>query len=394
MSGLLRSVIPAALVALLILACAGARPYRIPAGPSAGFDRRLVRVLVYSGTADVRVFSASRMTMRDLISGAVVLVTHGNPLTITLSSLKRPVLIESSDAPIFVNDSQYRGYIEVRAADGKVLVINTVSVRDYLLGVVPGEIPASWEPAALQAQAIAARSFLYYRLANPPSRVPAWYDVDSTTRFQVYKGLGVEQPSTVDAVLDTDSQVLLWEGRPAITYFHSTCGGHTAEANDVWSGPGQSYLASVRCRYCGDSTRFRWRAQLKFDEIEAALRKSHGTAVKITGVSFKRHGERVVSVTIRHRRGELQLSGNNFRLLIPGDALKSLVFASRREGRVVHLEGRGWGHGVGLCQWGARGMAKRGYSAKEILRFYYRGVDIRGVHGIPVARKSGPVNAQ
>src|SRR6266581_7824997 len=219
-----------------------------------------VRVLLTSGVATLPLGSAADFRVRDA-TGAVHDVTAGSyTLTpalklkvdgeATARALPGPLLFQTGSSPLQLKHL-YRGSIQVDLVDGKLRAINMVGLEQYLYGVVPSEMPFTWHPEALKAQAVVARS---YALAT---RRTGAFDLYSDTRSQVYLGLEHEKPSTNAAVNDTAGQVVLYEGEVAKTYFFSTSGGRTASAEDVWGEP-VPYLVAVPDPYDSISPYHNW----------------------------------------------------------------------------------------------------------------------------------------
>ena len=289
--------------------------------------------------------------------------------------VRQPVVVEPENSPLKLNGNPYRGSIELVPFNGVIHVINILMVDEYLTSVVPGEIPAGWEPDALKAQAVAARTYTYYQIIeNRKKRAP--YDMDATVNSQVYRGMIDEKKSTTEAVMDTSGEIIVYDQRPILSYFHSTCGGKTSDDKYVWSNNPMPYLNSVRCGYCNDSTKFRWESRLTLEEIRKHVSAQNPDIGRIRTVTFRRNNDRVTDVVIKHARGTLTISGNNFRLMFPPEKIRSLYFNSKKIDNGLYLTGYGWGHGVGMCQWGARGMARRGFKYRDILKHYYTRVKI------------------
>ncbi len=333
-------------------------------------DDHTVRVLIAESKSPITIFSKSRVKIRGIKSGKVLLDTDGRSITLNPEKILTPLIVESWNSPIEVDKKAYRGSMEIHNVLGKISVINVLSMGDYLKSVIPGEIPANWNAEALKAQAIASRTYAYHHILGNKNR--KLYDLDATTSFQVYKGMVSEKPFTNDAVESTSGEVLMYNGGPILAFFHSTCGGRTADNGDLWEGKNHPYLKSVPCPYCESSPHYRWSTDLTLDKIRESLQRHNQFTGRIRSIAFKSHEGRVTDVIVRHTQGVTTMKGNQFRLLFPTDSLKSTFFVSKKGGRGLHFEGRGWGHGVGLCQWGARGMAEKGFNYKKILQYYYR----------------------
>jgi len=330
--------------------------------------------LILKTSYDFTVSSKSRLKITDKKSRRVIYDSHGKQITLNPSKISSPMIVESTGGLISVNQKEYRGNFEFHNLMGKVYAINIVSVEEYLMSVVPSEIPALWEPEALKAQAVAARTYAYYHLFKKNKK--SLYDVDASTNFQVYRGASVEKEPTTRAVNDTAGEIIMFRNEPVLAYFHSTCGGHTVDDRHVWERSDHKYLEGVTCRYCGDSPTYNWKTVVSLDELRQKLSTKYRSIGQIKNIRFHRASGRVTAVDIGHTGGKVKLSGNDFRLLFPGKRILSTYFKSRyiRDGLIIR--GKGWGHGVGLCQWGSRGMARSGADYKTILKHYYSHITV------------------
>jgi len=356
-------------------------PYGMSGRQGRGADGIIVRVMI-DKTSGGSVIDSER-PMRIMYPNGMTATAVG-PIVLDATSTVGKMLVEPGGRPLRYNGAPYRGSIEICQSEGKILVINRVTVREYLMSVVPGEIPSKWGREALKAQAVAARTYCYTHLYHAAGR-RTLYDLSSTTDSQVYRGMNVETPETTEAVAATDGEILTYGDRPIVAYFHSTCGGKTSDAKFVWEHSDLPYLRSVECSYCAASPKFAWQTRLSREEVRSAFTRRYPTISSIKGITLKKKHGRVVAVSVRHSRGTIVLRGNEFRLLFQPDRIKSLMFSSRVSGRDLIITGYGWGHGVGMCQWGAKGMADRGFSYREILAHYYSGVSLSGAKTIQVA---------
>jgi len=287
-----------------------------------------------------------------------------------------PVTVES-EGPLSLGEQSYRGVFELQNVRGTLYVINILRMDEYLYSVVPGEIQANWPMEALRAQSVAARSYAYYHIVKNTEKER--YDLDASTNFQVYRGMMIEKPSTTQAVNSTSGTICTYFREPIIAYFHSTCGGRTIDDKYVWNWNDLHYLQSIKCRYCKDSKNFNWEDTVPLNEIHDRLAKKNPGIGSIRGISFKKFDGRVSDVIITHSGGTIKMNGNNFRLLFPNDTIRSLYFDSVKKGPSLLLTGHGWGHGVGMCQWGSRGLAEKGASYKTILRYYYKDIQFNSI---------------
>ena len=223
-----------------------------------------VRVFLAQGRSRMTVSSLAPFTVRDGIGQLWHLAagpqTFGPGLRIKTTDVQQrqqlpgPLTFAAGSSPLRFGDRPYRGQIQVSVANGALRAVNVVGLEAYLYGVVPSEMPRDWEPEALKAQAVAARS---YALAVKKSG--SWFDLYPDTRSQVYLGIAHEAPTTTAAVNATAGQIVLYNGRVATTYFFSSSGGRTAAASEVWPGSaGAPYLVSVNDPYDTISPYHRW----------------------------------------------------------------------------------------------------------------------------------------
>jgi stage II sporulation protein D len=309
--------------------------------------------------------------------------------------------VMTSDGFLTYNGRRYRGELMFRASPSGLLVLNRIRIDEYLAGVVPIEIgnrPAS-DSAAVQAQAVAARSYAYTHL--DPSD-PRGFDVTSTVADQVYGGVDVETPLATRAVMSTRGLVLKYAGRVVNAPYSSSCGGQTAEASEVWNSGSGPYLKSVSDRipgsdryYCDIGPRFTWTKTFDEPDLVGTVSRYLATVTTVPGnnpgrpqsiaVVSKTPSGRVGELRITTDRGTFTIRGNDIRYVLRGaggDILYSTYFSvdssQERDGylRSLSLHGGGNGHGVGMCQWGAIGRARAGQDFRTILGTYYPGTTV------------------
>ncbi|MEB3265839.1 MAG: SpoIID/LytB domain-containing protein [Cyanobacteriota bacterium] len=296
-----------------------------------------------------------------------------------------PQISSPGTAAVGLAARSYRGRLELRPASQALQVINHVGVENYLPGVVASEMPASWPQAALRAQAIAARTY-----ALRQRRPQAAFDLKATTASQVYGGLDAETESTRQAVAATRTLVLTHGGALIEAVFHSSSGGRTENSGELWAGQ-LPYLVSV-----SDDDRHspvhRWQERYDASQLLQAFPETGGlTDLEVLATSST---GRVRQLRISGPQGSIELSGAELRRRLRlRSTLASFTVESAPvaplEGTVpgaesptpplasLLVEGRGFGHGVGMSQWGAHAMALRGDTADRILQHFYRGVVIR-----------------
>ncbi|OHD63212.1 MAG: hypothetical protein A2176_11625 [Spirochaetes bacterium RBG_13_51_14] len=377
--------VPALLWGILI-ATHACSPFMLKSRFSGGPDRTAVRILIVKTRDNFTISSGAPLAVSSKNTQGAAPESGSTAIIFSPSRISAPLMVQPTDSPLLLNGLPYRGTMEIIGLNGTALVINVLHIHEYLVSVVPGEIPADWEEEALKAQAVAARTYTYYHLLAGRKN-PQPYDLDATAQSQVYRGMNDEKPRTTEAVASTAGVVIVYDYQPIISYFHSTCGGRTTDDRYVWNQRDLPYLTGVRCGYCGESTKFLWEYILTLDEIREAVSKTYRAIGRIRNIAFRKKDDRVLEIVIHHNRGVTRISGNNFRLLFPPEKIRSLYFTSKQYNKGLILTGHGWGHGVGLCQWGARGMAQKGFTYREILKHYYSGVEIASVKDRYIASK-------
>ena len=268
----------------------------------------------------------------------------------------------------------YRGTFS-RMPDGSI--VNTLTLEEYLYSVVPREMPSGWPSEALQAQAICARTYVLAR--SQPRRA---YDVVPSELDQVYDGVASETPAGRAAVDATASRVVRFGAGFAQMMYSSCCGGRTEASSEAWGGTPFPYLGGVECRYCVDSPHYRWQRSLERSAVESAFAREiepFGSLQNVR-VDDRDPSGRVRSIELLAERGSTSVRGAAFRARVGSRVLPSLLIMKAGESAATPgawmLEGGGLGHGVGMCQWGARGFAARGASARDILALYFPGTGI------------------
>jgi stage II sporulation protein D len=274
------------------------------------------------------------------------------------------------------------------SAQRGITALARLDLEEYLFGVLGGEVPFErWHAEALKAQAIASRSYAYFQIKNNAGEP---YDVESTVMSQVFKGGYRSNPILAQAIDATRGQVLTFNGSPFCAYFHSTCGGHTENGGAVFPDQPQArVLRGVNCPYCTQSPNYKWRWVIGKDVLTEKLRSlaPNPPLGQIRGVEFYDASgviitqsptpRRVATVRIRHAYGAFDLNGNVFRLAVGARDLKSLLLYQVTErSDALDVSGGGFGHGVGMCQYGSQGMAQSGQTHPTILGMYYPGASL------------------
>jgi stage II sporulation protein D len=373
----------------------------------------VIRVGVELGASAAVVMSTGGLRVRDAASGAELAAGEeilrferapGGASLVDpagrIEGSRSHLIIEPLDpsAGVVLAGTKYRGAAEVLGdAERGLTVINRLDLEAYLLGVVPAEIgqrPPE-EFAAVRAQAVAART---YTIASLGSRDSLGFDVFATVEDQAYGGVEVERAEIDRAIRETRGEILTFEGQAVLALYHSTCGGRTATRYEVWGEPDLPYLRSVRDRgegrddFCAISPRHRWQESWTAESINGLVRAELAGRLGVTASSVGLiQGIRVLSRTEHDRVDQLEVEADGGRYVVrkndirwvlrpsEGRILRSTDFVVR-QGRVVDgpvvVEGRGFGHGIGMCQWGAIGRAREGQSYRQILAAYYQGAEI------------------
>ncbi|HUT51773.1 MAG TPA: SpoIID/LytB domain-containing protein [bacterium] len=276
---------------------------------------------------------------------------------------------------ISVDGVQYRGRVRI-IASSVPLVVNLVDVESYAAGVINQEIDSRWPQAALDAQVILART---YALARREERRGELFDLDRTVNDQVYGGAAAEDDLAWAAVNRTRGLVLTYGNELAAGLYHSCCGGRTAFPSEVWGGQDRPYQKSVECIYCEDAPRYFWRFPEKGSLDSAELSAMLGLKGAVTGLTVlsRTRSGRAASVLAEARTGNAEFTGQEFRKRMGYDKIWSTAFQVEKDGTGFVFRGSGSGHGAGLCQWGACGMAQAGFSSARILGYYFPGAVVR-----------------
>jgi stage II sporulation protein D len=265
----------------------------------------------------------------------------------------------------------YSGSLKIYVTGNELCIINIVRMDDYLAGVLAAEMPNADLPA-LQAQAVVSRT---YMVKNQWRHLKDGYQFCDLTHCQTYKGNDGATAKTSQAVADTKDEILAFERQPIAAYYSSTCGGRTADDLAVWANAeDQPYLKSVVDNFCAGSPHYRWRARILADSLHQIWQQRLGEPISSIAVAKTGEDGRVRELAMIGHSLHL-ISGEDFRAVtcrrFGWNTLKSTAFDLRLEKSSYVFEGRGLGHGLGLCQYGAMKMAQQGYSYWEILRHYF-----------------------
>ncbi|MBW4548195.1 MAG: SpoIID/LytB domain-containing protein [Symplocastrum torsivum CPER-KK1] len=329
-----------------------------------------LRVAIKDGVSRVQVGSSTNAIVRDSAGQQVgeleamnAFSAQGGGGNVALGQWRSQSLwVEpAGDGYVWIGDRWYRGRTQLVPTSKGLTAVNHVNLEHYLYSVLGAEMSPSWPLEALKAQAVAARSFALHKRSSGNSA----YDVTNTTSSQVYKGIETEAQSTHQAVNATAGQVMTYGGKVILAAFHSSSGGHTENVEDIWTQP-LPYLRGV-ADYDMGAPVFQWTKSFSRGEMSRLI-SGVGNVVSMTPERRTPQG-RVVTMKVQGDRGTKRVSGNDLRSAL---GLRSTLFAVSSTGSGFQIDGRGYGHGLGLSQWGAHNLAAQGTNYQQILGHYYQ----------------------
>ena len=376
-----------------------------------------VRVLLGSRSSDATVTSTANMVVLNSGNGQVSTISanrgtsigvRGGKIAVNGKAIDSVVTLKpaNGDAPFLFEGKGYRGGLTLRANNGTMMVINSVPLEDYLYGVVPQEVVPSWPAAALEAQAVAARTYALHTMEQNKGK---FYDVSNSTDHQVYSGVSGESQATTNAVNKTKGVVMLYDQRPINALFHSDGGGYTEDSVNVW-GSDVPYLKGVKDFSTGTSTS-NWTVTTSRQALESKLNAASKGVGKLKSIQLTPLGKPGQQTSDRGVSGRIKSAtfiGTSGKTTVDGDALRSILglkstlfdfyvnhnpakgtgkayhsFTGKND--TVYIKGHGWGHGLGMSQWGAAEMAKRANPGdinyyQTILRHYYSGITLKKMY--------------
>lgn len=292
----------------------------------------------------------------------------------------RTIVVTPADPryPLAIDGTAYRGAAIVQtASDGSLDVINVVDLERYLSGVVGSEMDPSWPQAALQAQAVVART---YAVAHLGARQWLGYDLRAGEQDQVYKGVEAETHSVNAAVSATRGKILV-AGADIVHAYYSDCDGGYTSSGDALEDP-QPYLVAQRDPYCTMSPDDVWSTSVDTASFASRFSGRFGDigAVVSATVGARDESGRALSIVVTGTKDSRVIPATTFRMLAGNHVVRSTrIDTITVSAGSIRIAGKGFGHGVGMAQWGAFGMAEAGKSADEILEFYYRGAQFASI---------------
>jgi len=341
-----------------------------------------VRVAILQNVDSLSLKVGGFYEIRDAASGKIL--ARGKNLKTTVTCYKGGILLggmnfnrdniiisNNAQGSMAINGRIFRGEMQfLKNKEDKFLVINRLEMEDYIKGILYHEASHYWPMQALCAQAIACRTYTVYQcLVNKPQE----YDLTCDVYSQVYGGQTSERYRTSLAVEQTRGIILTFKGKALPSYYHATCAGHTEDASLLWNID-LPPLKGVACAFCKESPHFNWHYVAGLDELrDKLLEAGFNKAVDIKEITIlgKDKSGRITDLKIVSAGGECKIPAKIFRNVIGPNLIRSTNFTVNIANNDVVFEGLGWGHGVGMCQWGAYFMAKKGSAYQEILKFYY-----------------------
>jgi len=379
--------------------------------------------------------STGGFTVRN--SGGQIQILNGGHVSHSFTAGNAGHIMGAHGEPVILGGYSYHGIIEFTPSAGLISVVNELSLEEYLFGVLPSEMAPHFHPEALKAQAVAARTYSFHQIRENASHRAHNFDICDTNCCQVYRGVASEEDATTEAVFLTYGLMLFHDGNPIVANYFSSSGGATENSEDVW-GTALPYLRSVN--EINEHNPMIWQRTFSWAQLTTAAANVGAGIGAVNGVSISRLGAsgRVLQLTLHGANGtwvvppsvgvrgffttiggalpsrNFQIDGaehstaaiavtdgvrtfqaplNTFQAIDANGAISTLHSAhiydgvtTRRidstpniasGGNGITLNGRGWGHGVGMSQMGAEGMARAGFTFSEILKHYYTGVELR-----------------
>lgn len=317
------------------------------------------------------------------------------------AGIKNFIIYPKKNAFVKINGNAFRGKFLVKSNEEGITVINTVAIEDYLKSVVPSEMETSADIEALKAQAIVART---YAIATCGKHKKSGYDLCNTTCCQVYKGVREENGKTNKAVTATKGLVIFHSGKPINAYYCASCGGYTESAEEAWPGAQPvAYAKVIKCPHCLKDSKMSWSYKIKVSEFISKMRAAGFTINDINSAELydKTRSGRFNTVEMRGSFGTLYYSAEIFRKIFGNNNIRSSFFNiiidkpktitknfkfskiddiikarntynhNNSQNSYITFAGSGYGHGVGMCQHGAKKMAAGGKNFRYIINYYF-----------------------
>jgi stage II sporulation protein D len=394
-------------IILLLWGCSSSERYTRKEEFAESTGTNFIRLLIDANTKELE-FEVESPVYLFSDERKVALINPGNKIKIVSNGSEarceiRDKIFEASNFNLVPQSStfiykgkDFKGDIKIISSGDSIRLVNSIELEEYLKGVIPREMPLGKGDEyyeALKAFAICARTYAIMKMTKNQSSFNR-FDVYTDVRDQVYGGASVQNPISNKAVDETRNMIITYNGLPAVVYYHSTCGGHTEDVSNVFSSETIDYLRGVEDGdppFCSSSFSFKWEETYSKEIfinrlVENGLLTSNLYLIQDVFVQSRFSSGRVkqLEVILRDEYGKekiINLYGNNIRSIIRTANNKSILKSnwfdvSFDENENIIIKGKGYGHGVGLCQWGALSQSKQGVSYKEILSHYFPGTSI------------------
>ncbi|NET42008.1 SpoIID/LytB domain-containing protein [Okeania sp. SIO2B3] len=342
----------------------------------------VLRIAIQEGAKEVKVGSSTSAIIRDGAGRAIGELQPTKGFTAELKSGKVALsnwvsgqmwIEPKGEGYVWIGDRWYRGRTHIIPSKSGITAINYVDIEQYLYSVIGAEMNGNWPQAALKAQAVAARS---YALNKRQENSNNFYDLGNDQLWQVYQGIKTESPGTYAAVDATKGQVLTYNGQIILALFHSSSGGHTENVEDVWSNP-LPYLRAVP-DFDQDAPVYEWTESFTQAELKQRI-SGVGNIISMSPQTTTPHNS-VITIKVLGDAGVKTLQGTDITAALGLKSTRFIVTPNKDEGQQIptsfKITGKGFGHAVGMSQWGAYNLARNGYNYQQILLYYYQGANL------------------
>ncbi|HBE01176.1 MAG TPA: hypothetical protein DC049_01685 [Spirochaetia bacterium] len=331
-----------------------------------------IKVLVYEGratgiTGDISITQDN--------TGEFTLKKNGK-----IYNSRDGICYHTAEFPVKINSGIYTGTLLFSAQANVFRIINILDFEDYVSGVTACEISHTWPEEAIKAQALVARTYSWLKYQQ---NLKNQYHIKADDTDQVFRGSANLPGNIINFTRATAGKIICCRGKPVEAFFHSCCGGVTEEPENVWGGKKEQYpyLKKKTCSYCANSPVFAWKTAIALTELNAKFSSLSAELGGITGIRplERSSSGRYAKILVLGKKGSREMQANFFRMSLGAKNLPSLFFSASSRGKTIVFSGKGYGHGIGLCQWGAHELAKRGWNYTGIIRFYFSGITIESV---------------
>ncbi|NET78486.1 SpoIID/LytB domain-containing protein [Okeania hirsuta] len=342
----------------------------------------VLRIAIQEGAKEVKVGSSTNATIRDGAGRAIGELQPTKGFVAELKSGKVALanwvsgqmwIEPKGEGYVWIGDQWYRGRTHIIPSKSGVTAINYIDIEQYLYSVIGAEMNGNWPQEVLKAQAVAARS---YALNKRQENSNNFYDLGNDQLWQVYQGIKTESQGTYAAVDATKGQVLTYNGQIILALFHSSSGGHTENVEDVWSNP-LPYLRAVP-DFDQDAPVYEWTESFTQAELKQRI-SGVGNIISMTPQTTTPHNS-VITIKVLGDAGVKTLQGTDITAALGLKSTRFTVTPNKDEGQQIpssfQITGKGFGHAVGMSQWGAYNLARNGYNYQQILLYYYQGANL------------------